>query len=221
MGRFFNNKKDFNWKYILGEVLLIFVGINLAIWFNNWNNSKQSTLDRHAIVLKIKEEITDNTEALIIAQNTNTSLISAFKDFNVFFDDNTSTVIATPNEFQALIKKHPFFFKLKDSVKINANQFRYFGGTVVELELPGLTKIAWKTAQSIDITNTFNYDCLYNLESLYNLQDRVTKEIDKAANALQKDDVEQLKRILNFLNQLSPQLIKNYNFTLSNIDDCN
>ena len=36
MKRFFKSPKV-NWKYILGEITLIFVGISLAIWFNNWN----------------------------------------------------------------------------------------------------------------------------------------------------------------------------------------
>ncbi len=220
MGRFFKLKNNLNWKYILGEVLLLFVGINLAIWFNNWNSSKQSIQDRHTIILKIKDEITNNTKALTLAQNKNTQLTNAFKDFNAYFEENSSRVIATPKEFELLTKTYPTFFKVKDSVKINETQYRYFGGTTIELELPDLSRIAWNTAQSIDATNTFNYDCLYNLESLYNLQDRVTNEINKAADALQKDDAKQLKRILNFLNQLSPQLINNYTNALSNIDRC-
>ncbi|WP_262910644.1 hypothetical protein [Psychroserpens luteolus] len=32
--------KGINWKYAFGELLLIFLGITIAIWFNNWNETK-------------------------------------------------------------------------------------------------------------------------------------------------------------------------------------
>jgi len=30
------------WKYAIGEIILIFIGITMAIWFNNWNESKKA-----------------------------------------------------------------------------------------------------------------------------------------------------------------------------------
>ncbi|MEM7379774.1 MAG: hypothetical protein AAF361_01100 [Bacteroidota bacterium] len=49
-----------NWKYVIGEVLPIFIGIKLTIWFNNWiNNSKVTTTP----YLKISEAATKYTEA--------------------------------------------------------------------------------------------------------------------------------------------------------------
>lgn len=34
--------RKISWKYALGEILLIFIGITMAIWFNNWNESKKA-----------------------------------------------------------------------------------------------------------------------------------------------------------------------------------
>ncbi len=34
--------KTINWRYALGELLLIFLGITMAIWFNNWNETQKS-----------------------------------------------------------------------------------------------------------------------------------------------------------------------------------
>lgn len=34
--------KKISWKYALGEISLIFIGITMAIWFNNWNESQKS-----------------------------------------------------------------------------------------------------------------------------------------------------------------------------------
>ena len=61
---------------------------------------------------------------------------------------------------------------------------------------------------------------LYNLESMYNLQRRVHNEVNKASNALQKREFNELVSILKFLNQLGFQLQENYKSTLTNIKDC-
>ena len=45
--------KAIHWKYALGEVILIFFGISLALWFNNWNES----LKQHKIELETLQEI--------------------------------------------------------------------------------------------------------------------------------------------------------------------
>jgi len=34
--------KTVNWRYAFGELLLIFLGITMAIWFNNWNETQKS-----------------------------------------------------------------------------------------------------------------------------------------------------------------------------------
>ena len=56
--------KSFNWKYIIGEVLLIFLGINLAIWFNDWNSTQQLNKNKKIALAKIEEEIRNNLEEL-------------------------------------------------------------------------------------------------------------------------------------------------------------
>ncbi|MCI5082234.1 MAG: DUF6090 family protein [Saprospiraceae bacterium] len=34
--------RQFNWKYAIGEILFIFIGITMAIWFNNWNETRKA-----------------------------------------------------------------------------------------------------------------------------------------------------------------------------------
>jgi len=41
-----NSRNPFNWRYALGEVVLIFIGISLAISFQNWNDDRR--LDNEA-----------------------------------------------------------------------------------------------------------------------------------------------------------------------------
>lgn len=43
--------KNLNWKYAVGEITLIFIGITLAIMFQNWNdNQKKNKLERDALM---------------------------------------------------------------------------------------------------------------------------------------------------------------------------
>lgn len=213
-------KQKFNWKYIVGEVLLIFVGISLAIWFNNWNNTLTSDRNKKLAITKIKEEINSNIGELAIVQENNLFITQAFTDYQQVYENGTSTVVTTPQKRHQLNEKYPNFFRATDSVEVEEGRFRYQGRTYIELELPVLTQIAWETARSINITNEFDYNCLYELESMYNLQQRVQIEIDKAANALQRGEMGELMRILNFLDQLGTQLMEDYQTMLKNIGSC-
>ena len=58
--RFFKLNRKLNLKYIFGEILLLFIGINLAIWFNNWNASKKINEEKKVAISKIAEEIKNN-----------------------------------------------------------------------------------------------------------------------------------------------------------------
>lgn len=59
--RIFKPVKHIDWSYAVGEIILIFVGISLAIWFNNWNEDRN---ERHTEVNLLKE-IQENLESNI------------------------------------------------------------------------------------------------------------------------------------------------------------
>ena len=177
--------------------MLIFIGISLAIWFNNWNSSMQSSKNKKIVMVKIKEEIAANLEELLNARKVNELTRNGYSEYQQLFGASSNEVIATPSAFNVLQKKYPSFFQVKDSVSINQDTFMYLGGVSINLELGELTDIAWKAAQSINITNEFDYECLYELESTYNLQARVKNGFDQAADALIDNDIKKLIRILN------------------------
>ena len=150
----------------------------------------------------------------------NRQILNAYRDYNKFYDGNTTLVKTSPKQFRLLKNKHPDFFRVKDSVSVENGLFRYSGTTYINLEITTLTEIAWKTTTTLNISNEFSYECLYELESLYNLQRRVQNEINKSANALQKGELESLMRVLEFLEQLGSQLQESYNTMLDNINNC-
>ena len=218
--RFFRLKRKLNLKYILGEILLLFVGINLAIWFNNWNTSKKISDDKKVAISKITEEIDNNKLEIDTVLNNSHGIINAYKEFKNVYAGNTSIINAYPEQLKLLNTKYPDFFITKDSTAIDSGMYHYRGTTRINLEIPTLTEIAWKTTTTLNVTNEFNYDCLYELESLYNLQRRVQIEINKSADAMQQGKLQNLMIILEFLNQLGGQLQMDYESIKKNISNC-
>lgn len=218
--RFFKINRKVNLKYIIGEILLLFIGINLAIWFNNWNASKETNEDKRIALSKIIEEMNNNKLEVDSVLINNRNILNAYNDYKKFYDGNTSLVKMGSKQFRSLKNKYPDFFRVNDSTAIENGLFQYKGTTYVNLEITTLTEIAWKTTTTLNVSNELNYECLYDLESLYNLQRRVQNEIEKSANALQKRELEELMHVLEFIEQLGSQLQENYIGMLENIDTC-
>ena len=219
--RFFKLNKRLNLKYIFGEILLLFVGINLAIWFNNWNTSNKTNEEKKVAISKITEEIDNNRLEIDAVLNNNHQIINAHREFNNLYDGNTSSINASPKQLKLLNSKYPDYFRVKDSTAIDIGIYHYRGATHINLEIPTLTEIAWKTTTTVSVSNEFNYECLYELESLYNLQRRVQIEINKSADALQQGKLEELMSVLKFLNQLGSQLQSDYESMKNYISNCN
>ena len=212
--------KSLNWKYIIGEVLLIFLCINLAIWFNDWNSTRQLNENKKIAIAKIEEEIRNNLEELTRAREENKDISGAIEDFRKLRSDDQTGVKATIEQMAEYKIKYPEFFNVTDSISIGSGLYRYNGDTFINLELAELTEIAWETTKDMGIANEFGFDCLYELENMYNVQRLVQNEINKSAEALQSSDIERLMRVLEFIRQLDAQLERDYNRMLDQIDIC-
>ncbi|WP_282162491.1 hypothetical protein [Ulvibacterium marinum] len=212
--------RNFNWKYIVGEVLLIFVGINLAIWFNDWNASKKIDQDKKIAIEKIQIEIKNNLGELRKTRQNNQRLVKAIETYKGFDSGDEDGVVVTVGQMSTFQKEFPDFLRITDSTNIADALFNYEGDVFINLELAELSKIAWETSKTTGIVNEFNYDCLYGLQGIYNLQDLVMKEMDKASNALQNQEIELLLRVLDFIRQMDSSLEKEYEAFLKRITDC-
>lgn len=217
--RFFKSSKV-NWKYILGEILLIFFGISLAIWFNNWNTSNTINANKRIALEKIEDEIKNNLEEIQRAREINFKIPKAIAAYEELMSNSHEQAMSSISGMRDFQESYPDFFIIKDSVKINDSLYRYIGDTRVRLELTALSQIAWETSRNMGIANEFGYECLYSLENMYNIQGLVQNEMNKAAEALQDEDIERLNRILGFVKQLDVQLQDAYNLMLQNITDC-
>ena len=147
-------------------------------------------------------------------------ILNGYNAFSALFQGNTSKVLATPAQIAQLNPHHPGLFTVEDSLAFDNSQFLYEGTTFITLELPSLTEIAWETTKATNLTSDFEFACLYELESLYNLQNTLQIEVQKAADALQVRDLPQLMQILNFIIQLSGHLSEDYANAEENLKSC-
>lgn len=203
------NSKGFAVKYIIGEVLLLFIGINLAIQFNNWNSARQAKKSIEIAIEKINEETTYNKNELensIKSYHKIIAFLTAHKEIG-----NFSTDIVTSVDLMSKFRKDfSDFYIVKDSSKLGLDKYNYKGIIGIEVEVTDLKSIAWETAKSASILDFTNYNCLYELESVYNLQEKVKISIDNAMSDLYNGNFEKLLRSLKYLVQLQDQLIKTY-----------
>ena len=212
--------KSLNWKYIFGEVILIFLGINLAIWFNDWNTSQKIDDSKEIAINKIEEEIRNNIEELVRAREINSRIPAAVEAMKQMQSEIHGGTVASIEEMSDFQTSFPNFFQATDSVMVSTDLYLYGGDTTINLELAALTDIAWETTKDMGIASEFGFDCLYQLENMYNVQRLVQKEIDNSAEALQKNDIERLLRVLEFIHQLDVQLERDYNRVLENLGVC-
>ncbi|MDC6363980.1 MULTISPECIES: hypothetical protein [Flavobacteriaceae] len=215
----FFNIKNINWKYIFGEIFLLFVGINLAIWFNNWNTSKSMEKDKVVALEKIEGEIKANLDQLVKDHEVNQKIPSFFSDFDAL-EAEDGRFVTSPETMGALQKKYPEYIREVDSTEVGDGLYAYRIDSYINLEITDLSSIAWEISKSTGIFHEFGYDCLYDLQSLYNTQDLVKNELNKATEALRNTSMKDLVRTLGILNQLEEQLEKQYRDMLQNIKDC-
>lgn len=199
---------------------MIFLGINLAIWFNDWNTARKIDDSKALAIEKIEGEIRNNLEEIVRAREINTKIPEAISAIKNMQSEKHEGTVATIEEMTAFRNSFPNFFIPIDSIQVVPGLYRYEGDTKINLELAELTEIAWETTKDMGIASEFGFDCLYQLENMYNVQRLVQNEIDNATEALQKTDIERLIRVLEFIRQLDTQLERDYKRVLDNLGVC-
>ncbi len=211
--------KTMNWKYILGEIILIFVGINLAIWFNDWNTSKTIQQDKEIALAKIKEEVENNLEQLVSSREQNQKIPSFYQELDDLKNEVGELEVA-PKKMKEFLGKYGYFFAVTDSVSVGDGFYRYTADATIHLDITDLSSIAWDISKSTGIFHEFGFDCLYQMQGIYSGQELIKRELRSATQALSQKSIDDLIRILKFMDQLERQLLDQYKEMIKSIDNC-
>ena len=91
MGTFrkiFKPVKHIDWGYAVGEIILIFLGISLAIWFNNWNEDRNERRTEVNILREIQENLVSNIGHTTRISEAELSRASAYRKLgNIILSD--------------------------------------------------------------------------------------------------------------------------------------
>lgn len=209
-----------NWKYILTELVLIFVGIYLALSLNNWNETKKVNREKASVVQKLEEEVAKNLQMLKGAEAQNLPFFRAFERFGQLLGDDNREIEATEEEYQEFVKDYPDFFTLHSKRAIGGSKFKYKLNLKIKFDNTRLRDIAWSTAKTAGFSREFSYACLLEIEDVYREQDRYMREIGKILPYVLASDYSELPVTAILARQYQAGLQESYQKLLQDIKNC-
>lgn len=94
------NKMDKYFKYAIGEILLVMIGILLALQVNNWNNNRIEANREQTILKNLRSDFNDNIAELNrIYEGTEDSYKSSVRLLEIIKDDSQ----INPSEIETLL----------------------------------------------------------------------------------------------------------------------
>jgi hypothetical protein len=89
MGKYF--------KYAIGEILLVVIGILIALQINNWNNNRNDRLKEKQLLINLRQEFKTNLDELKFDHQINTDCLNTL--YNFLQSDKTAF---TPKEIDSV-----------------------------------------------------------------------------------------------------------------------
>ncbi len=210
-------KKD--WIIALLSFAGTMAGVSGAFTLDHIKEKNAIDNNKKVIIKNIQKEISGNLVDLQknISDNKNSlkSLVAIRKVQN-----HKGEIQTTPALLRALNNTHPQIFIAKDSVLVANNTFKYSGQYSIYLEILSLSNIAWETTKSINILSEIEFDCLYNLEALYNLQLVAVEKSESMIPSLQQGNFKELIASIQILLQYENELLQLYEQLDIHYDKC-
>ena len=75
------NKTSKYFKYAIGEIVLVVIGILIALQINNWNENQKLLKQEQQILFELREELKTNDKAYEFAIKRNNNIDTLTKNF--------------------------------------------------------------------------------------------------------------------------------------------
>lgn len=197
-------KKRTDWKYLFREIILIFIGINLAIWFNNWNENR-----------KLNRELTNSIELTQKELESNLATLSKNKEIPEKFYNELNTYFSVSEKRTGIEIEQ--FNSENEMIRITSD-----GGLKINFKYPilNLKTTSWSIFKSRNSFHKLKYDCVDEIESCYQLIERFQDEFKISHMNLRNGEIEKFKNTLNYVIQINPQLQNVIQSILKDIKTC-
>jgi len=174
--------KKIDWAYILREILLIFIGISLAIWFNNWNANRKVNQELKNSIELTKNELESNLNTLTENQKVPEQF---FSELNQYFSEKGDRSLDEIKQFN----------EASEMVTITPG-----GGISINFKYPimNLKTTSWDIFKSRASFHELQFSCVDQIENCYQLTNRFQEEFKESHLNLRNGEIEKFRNTLNY-----------------------
>lgn len=126
-------------KYAIGEIILVVIGILIALTINNWNEGRKANNNEIALLQKLKEENSINLESLIYDVEYRQDLPAIIEDFTFFLEKENleKEKDSLPYFFEEILRSTSYTFtnsSLVNYVKLHNSSYSAFTKELTTLQ---------------------------------------------------------------------------------------
>ena len=99
------NKTGKYFKYAIGEILLVIIGILIAVSINGWNEERKLKIEEQAILKDLKQEMETNLEALEIVIEEHEKSFEAAKEMRALFGNRDAFNKMPDSTYASIFRK--------------------------------------------------------------------------------------------------------------------
>lgn len=115
------NKTGKYFKYAIGEIILVVIGILIALQINNWNEQRKDRLKEQVILKQLKEDYLSNLRQLEEKMMTRTNMINSGLQILKSFDQPEVVVFDSLTNNMAIISSDPTFDPIQNDLISSGN----------------------------------------------------------------------------------------------------
>jgi len=209
------NRKD--WMLVLLSFLGTLLGVTGAFMLDSWKENRGIENSKTLALEQISRELENNSQILDSSYREMNEVKWVLNLMSLEGPDNS---IAMPPDTMRKLQSYGRFYELTGSTELDNGLVKYYGNFKITFEYPTLSEIAWETAASMNILGEFGYDCLYEMESAYSLQEITQTQFDRTVESLGAIDIDGLAKNVSLLLQFEKSLLKNYKESLLELENC-
>ncbi|MBK7870398.1 MAG: hypothetical protein IPJ74_06790 [Saprospiraceae bacterium] len=199
-----------DWGNHLFNFLATLFGVLIAFYLANYQENRRDQKRLEVATKHIIAEIEKNLESTKNHIKKISLQSDALQIFVNYLDDKND-LIATQAQIDSFMKKFPGFYTLKDKKAINDSLYNWNGDLNLSFDFLGVSDIAWRNAQGMDVLHLMDFKTSSDLYGLYQFQtEAVTdakKAIDILKNAMSEINTQEGKTLKEGIKQYQYQLV--------------
>ena len=155
------NKTGKYFKYAIGEIILVVIGILIALSINNWNEKRKDGIKEHQILKSLKVNLKGNLKLLNLANKATIDAYNASLNLHELTTPNSETIDS--NKIDSLISVTFDYFSFDANSGaiyeiINSGQLNIIKNEELKNQISNWSGIVEDTQRDVEIANNHAFD---------------------------------------------------------------